>query len=645
MSSEKPTPTRKVLGTSVDCVTYQSALDRIKDLADARRPSAVSACNTHLVALARSNSDFHSVMERFDLVAPDGYPLIWRLNAQGANLRDRVYGPYLMRYTLEHTPAPWKHFFFGGTPECLSRLVETAKKLQPGIQVTGTLSPPFRAWTDADEEKFARTIRESEADFIWVALGGERQERWIVKNLHRHRKGVFFAVGDAFELLAGSRPFAPAWMQRTGLTWLYRLAQEPRRLWARYLKFNSMFLYYSARDRLLGTPRRYLDPIQATPRPHVAFLGSRGVPARYSGFEVVVENLGSRLAERGYPVTVYNRYPRFDLPSKVYKGMRVVVLPTIPTKSLDTISHTALSALHALTKRYDIIYLCGVGNALIGGFLRLLGFKVIINVDGADFNRAKWGSMARNWLRISERWAIKFGHKVIADNSEIVSRYQREYGATPIHLSYGAIIRTEKIQCGELEKWNLAPRSYILFVSRLTPENQADLLLRAFKHYKGPLKLVICGGANYEHAHYRTLQKLADDRVIFTGPRYGDSYLELSQNSAFYVMPADIEATRLVLLDQLGLGAAILYHDCAATREVVADAAEPFRAENPEASLAEKITHLSEHPERCDELRKLSLQRAKECFHWDLVVDRYEQLFEEIGVPTGELQSDAAQVS
>ncbi len=635
MSSDGARKTLKVLGTTVDCVTYESALARIKELAAAGRPAAVSACNTHLVSLARSDPSFHAVMERFDLVAPDGYPLIWSLNAQGAGLQDRVYGPYLMRYTLERTPAPWRHFFFGGTPECLERLVKTAQTLQPDIQIAGTLSPPFRTWTESDEDQFARIIQDSGADFIWVALGGERQERWIVKNFHRHRKGVFFAVGDAFELLAGRRPFAPAWMQRMGLTWLYRLAQEPRRLWARYFRFNSLFIYYTLRDRLLGTPRRYAAEDASTVRPHVAFLGSRGVPARYSGFEVVVENLGSRLAAKGYPVTVYNRYPRYDLPAKTYKGMRVVVLPTIPTKSLDTIFHTALSALHALAQDYDVIYLCGVGNALIGGFLRLLGYKVIINVDGADFNRAKWGSLARGWLRISERWAIRFGHKVIADNSEIVSRYQREYGASPVHLSYGAIVREEPVQCGELERWKLTPRSYILYVSRLTPENQADLLLRAYARYQGPLRLVVCGGANYEHAYYQKLQKLADGRVIFTGPRYGDSYLELSQNAAFYVMPADIEATRLVLLDQLGIGAAILYHDCPATREVLADAAEPFSAENPEEALAEKITFLSENPARCEELRRLALQRAKDAFHWESVVERYEELFEEIGVPTG----------
>lgn len=628
--SDHPIPAHRVLGTPVHCVNYETALEAVLRMARSGLPCTVSACNTHLIALARLDMSFHRVMERFDLVVPDGYPLVWKLNHRGAGLRDRVYGPYLMKYVLTHTPKPWTHFFFGGTPERLERLTATAREMQPDIQIAGTFSPPFRAWTESDEAEFARVIRESGADFVWIALGGERQERWIIKNLHRHDKGVFFAVGDAFELLAGGRPFAPPWMQQCGLTWLYRLAQEPRRLWARYFKFNSLFLYFSVRDKLLGTPRRFHP---RSGRPSVAFLGSRGVPARYSGFEVVVEQLGSRLAERGYPVTVYNRYPRFDLASKIYKGMRVVVLPTIPTKSLDTIVHTALSALHALTQRYDIYYLCGVGNALIGGFLRACGFRVIINVDGADFNRSKWGSFARYWLRMSEQWAMKFGHRVIADNTEIVSRYQREYGRTPTFLSYGAIIRDEKIATGELDRWNLTPRGYLLFVARLTPENQADLLLRAYARYRGPLRLVICGGANYEKAYLRKLRAMADERVLFTGPRYGDSYLELSQNAAFFVMPADIEATRLVLLDQLGLGAAILFHDCAATREVVGDSAEPFSADRPEESLAEKITLLSDHPERCAELRRLARQRAMDRFHWDTVVDRYEQIFEEIGVP------------
>ena len=637
-----PIPSREILGTAVHCVNYDSALAACCRLAQSGKPAAVSACNTHLIALARSSQDFHAVLERFDLIVPDGYPLVWSLNAQGAGLRDRVYGPYLMKHVLQHAPAPWKHFFFGGTPERLERLMEAAREVQPAIQIAGSLSPPFRKWSGEDEEIYASQIRASRADFIWVALGGERQERWIVENLHRHRRGVFFAVGDAFELLAGGRPFAPRWMQQRGLTWLYRLWQEPRRLGLRYIKFHSLFVYYHLRDSLLGPPGA--GELPAVRRPRIAFLGSRGVPARYSGFEVVVEQLGCRLASRGYAVTVYNRFPRFHAPSKIYQGMRVLALPTIPTKSLDTITHTALSAVHALFCGYDLVYLCGVGNALIGGFLRLCGMKVIINVDGADFRRAKWGSLGRIWLRFSERWATRMSDRIIADNHEIVMRYEREYGSSPLYISYGANIRVNTVNAGELVRRGLTPGGYLLFVSRLSPENQADLLLRAFARYRGPLKLVICGAANYEHSHFRQLQKLADERVIFTGARYGDDYVELSQNALFFVMPADIEATRLVLLDQMGMGAAILYKDCAATREVLGAAAESFGSENAEESLAEKITLLAENPARCAELGRLALARARECFNWNLVADQYEHLFEEMGVAAAEKPQAAAAV-
>ncbi len=618
-------PSYRLLGVRIHDVTYQSAVDHIIALTNKGAPSMVSACNTHLVTVARMNRCFARVMESFDLVVPDGFPLIWGLNLQGAGLTDRVYGPYLMRETLRRAPRPWKHFFFGGKQDCLDQLVQAARQIQPDIDIAGTYSPPFREWTEADEADFARIITESGADFIWVALGGERQERWITKNLHRYQKGVFFAVGDAFELLAGRRPFAPPWMQQHGLTWLYRLYQEPKRLWARYLKFNFLFLYYAGRDAVFGTPRPESSPT-------VAFLGSRGVPARYSGFEVVVEELGSRLAERGYDVTVYNRYPQFRPPSKIYRGMETILLPTIRTKTLDTIVHTFLSALHAIIRRYELIYLCGVGNAIIGGMLRACGMRVIINVDGADFRRAKWSRHARFWLRKSESWAANFSDIIIADNGETVRRYERELGVQPVYLSYGCLIRETPVQCGELERWGLQPRGYILFVSRLTPENEALLLVKAFVKCHTDLKLVICGGADYEAAYYRDLVAAADHRVIFTGARYGDSYLELSQNALFFVMPASIEATRLVLLDQMGMGSAILYKDCPATREVVGDAAEPFAAENPVESLAEKILLLAAHPDRCKELGQRAQNRARTHYDWNRVVDKYEKLFADLGV-------------
>jgi N-acetylglucosaminyldiphosphoundecaprenol N-acetyl-beta-D-mannosaminyltransferase len=618
-----------ILGTPVAVVDYESAIGESRRLAGEGRPAAVAASNTHIIALARHRRDFGDVMRRFDLVLPDGMPLRWSLNAHGAKLADRVYGPYFMEKMIRATPRPWRHFFFGGTEETLRDLTAHLREIQPDLEIAGTLSPPFRAWTGEDEAEFSRFIADSKADFVWVALGGERQERWIIDNLKRHTRGVFFAVGDAFALLAGQRAFAPAWMQRLGVTWAYRLWQEPRRLWRRYTQFNSLFLFYTLRDALLGTPDGRHAPGGL---PSIAFLGSRGVPARYSGFEVVVEELGKRLAARGHDVTVYNRLPHFGPPQPVWEGMRIIGLPTIPTKSLDTIVHTTLSMLDAVRRRYDIIYLCGVGNAILGRIARAAGMKVIINVDGADFSRKKWRGFARSWLQRSERWATKSGDCIIADNTTIVDRYEREYGVRPEHLSYGLTVRDEPVHCGELERWGLKPDGYFLYVSRLTPENEAELLLQAYRRTPDPLPLVLVGGDPYEHGYRRKLDALATDKVIFTGLRFADAYIELSQNARAFIMPATIEATRLVLLDQLGMGKAIIYHDCAATREVLGDAGIPFGPDDPVASLAAKLAWAKEHPQECAAAGRRARQRA-EHFRWENVLERYDRIFRKILTP------------
>jgi len=247
-----PLTSIKIFGVPIACATYDSALERVKELAREPRPTAVCPANTHILAEARHNPDFARILEKFDLVLPDGMPVVWTLNRLGAGLSDRVYGPYLMRHMLRHTPRPWRHFFFGDTEECLADLRRAATQLQPEIDICGTLSPPFRPLTENDEASFAEAINRAAPDFVWVALPGVRMERWIIGSQGRYRRGVFLAVGDAFSLLSGRRQLTPAWMQRLGLTWLFRICSEPRRLGPRYLKYNSLYLWYLLRDSFRG---------------------------------------------------------------------------------------------------------------------------------------------------------------------------------------------------------------------------------------------------------------------------------------------------------------------------------------------------------------------------------------------------------
>lgn len=242
----------KIMGTPVACCTYDSALEQIKMLAREPRAAAVCPANTHILGEARHNPTFAGILARFDLVLPDGMPIVWALNFRGAELKDRVYGPYFMRHALLNTPRPWRHFFFGDSQECLADLRRVLLELQPELEIVGMISPPFRPFTKADEESFADAINRAEPDFVWVALPGVRMERWIVDNQARYRKGVFLAVGDAFTLLSGRRPFAPSWMQRFGLTWAYRLCREPLRLGPRYLRYNFIFIFYLLSDLLRG---------------------------------------------------------------------------------------------------------------------------------------------------------------------------------------------------------------------------------------------------------------------------------------------------------------------------------------------------------------------------------------------------------
>lgn len=240
----------EILGISVDPVDYVQAITRCVEFIDRGGTWTITAANTHLVALARHDPSFGEVMRAFDLILPDGMPLVWALRAGGTRLKDRVYGPYFMKRALSDLPASTRHFFFGGKPETLKKLTAFARNQNPDIQIAGTLSPPYRSWLPDDEQTFAETIQSTAPDIIWVCLGGEKQERWIIKNRGRYQKGIFIGVGDAFALLAGERAFAPAWMQNAGLTWLYRLVQEPGRLWQRYVVFNTLFLWYFVTDCL-----------------------------------------------------------------------------------------------------------------------------------------------------------------------------------------------------------------------------------------------------------------------------------------------------------------------------------------------------------------------------------------------------------
>lgn len=239
-----------VLGTPLAVTTYESFTKFCHDLARRGGTYAVDLTNTHVVTMRRHDPHFREITGRFDYFLPDGMPLIWCMNLRGAHLRDRVYGPTFTRHCITNSPAPFTHYLLGGSDECLTKLRERLLEINPNIQFVGARHGYF---TPDDEMSILREINTLSPDFIWVGLGTPKQQEWIHRYKSQINRGVLFAVGFAFDVNAGMKPDAPPWMQRAGLTWIYRIASEPRRLLGRYLRYNSLFLYYLVRDTLLGS--------------------------------------------------------------------------------------------------------------------------------------------------------------------------------------------------------------------------------------------------------------------------------------------------------------------------------------------------------------------------------------------------------
>ena len=246
-----------IIGLPVAATTYAGAVEWLLARALERdRTYAVEAANTHVAALARTDRDFGEAMRQFDLICPDGMPLVWALNSQlGAaeKLTERVYGPTLMLEALKATngrQADFKHFLLGGKQSTLDRLTRNFAGRFPGVCIAGIHSPPFGEWPAGEFEIIAEKIRNSGANLIWVGLGCPKQEHWIAANKQRLPPGVYFGIGAAFAFHAGEVHQAPPLVQRFGLEWAYRLAMEPRRLFKRYFTYNSLFLYHLLRDRL-----------------------------------------------------------------------------------------------------------------------------------------------------------------------------------------------------------------------------------------------------------------------------------------------------------------------------------------------------------------------------------------------------------
>jgi len=358
----------------------------------------------------------------------------------------------------------------------------------------------------------------------------------------------------------------------------------------------------------------------------IALLGTRGVPSAYSGFETAVENIGRRLAARGHEVTVYCRPHMIEGRRATYEGMRLVYLPTVVNKYLDTFVHTLVSTLHlGLCRRADVAVYFIAGNSPFAFLSRCLGIPSIINVDGLDSRRAKWNRQARLYLRWAERAAPRLADATVTDSRAVQAQYRDVLGAETVYIPYGSDL--DGNDSGEyLCRYGLRPRGYILFVGRLVPENNAHVLLEAFDGLQTDLRLVIVGDASYAQAYKERLHATRDERVLFTGYLFGAGYRELLRNAAVFVAPTEVGGTHPVILEALAAGNCVVVNDHRPNLETVGDAGVSYPGAEGAAGLRRVLSELLGAPERMRGLRERAAARARERYSWDAVTDAYEAL-------------------
>ena len=358
----------------------------------------------------------------------------------------------------------------------------------------------------------------------------------------------------------------------------------------------------------------------------IAMLGSRGIPHTYSGYETFLGEVGPRLVERGHEVLVYCRRSLFRERPKTYRGTRLIYLPSIETKTLGTLTHTLVSMGDVLFRGVDVIFVVNVVNGFHCILPRMLGKNVAINVDGLDWKRGKWGRLGRKYFYWNAKWVGRICSRgVVTDAREMQRIYLEEFQTPNVSIAYGANIEQSE-QPEVVRQYGLEPSKYYLVASRLVPENNADLIVRAFEKVTTPRLLAIAGDANYRSAFVERLKQTRDARVRFLGHVGNPEHVkELHCNAYAYVHGHSLGGTNPALLKALGYGNCVLALATAFNQEVLQDHGILF--ENDISDLARKMHHIEDFPEIAAEYRDRAPQRIREAYTWERITDQYEELF------------------
>ena len=359
-------------------------------------------------------------------------------------------------------------------------------------------------------------------------------------------------------------------------------------------------------------------------------IGQKGIPATYGGVERHVEELSARLVRRGHAVTVYCR-PYYTVDVSKHRGVSLKILPSIHTKHLDAMTHTAVSLLDALRHHFDVIHFHAIGPSLLSIIPREIspGAAVVATVHALDWRRRKWGAFARWSLKQGERAATRFPHRTIVV-SRLLAHYFQSHGKKVVHIPNGVPPATHE-PIRELAKFGLTDRDFVLWMGRFVPEKRVQDLIRAFRNLPGGIRLLLAGELGEADPYVRSLKDAAegDARIIFSGGLYGRAKAEALSHARLVVTASEIEGFPIALLEAMRYARPVLASDIHEHLEVVTPDTNgfTFKVGDPDA-LREKMAWILENRSEAETVARGAEEDAAR-YDWDSITARTEAVYRE----------------
>lgn len=366
----------------------------------------------------------------------------------------------------------------------------------------------------------------------------------------------------------------------------------------------------------------------------IGMLGLYGMTMsklHFTGFETGFGEIAPRLAAMGHDIVMYCRRESYPAHMRVpeYRGVRLVYVPSPGGKNFSGIISTFFAVVHALTVgRYEVFFFVNVGMGHHAAFCRLFGRKVVMNVNGLDWTRAKWGPVGRAYFLSAARSAVRFCNELVTDAEAMREFYRERFAKETTMIAYGAKVESS-LDPGLIRRFGVEPNEYYLIASRLIPENHADLIAEAFLASRSRRKLLVAGGANYDSPFHAKLRNLAGDSIILAGHIDDQEVIrELHCNCFAYIHGHSVGGTNPSLLKAMGFSNCVLALDTVFNREVLADGGLFFPRDA--AVLASQIREIEANPSRVEAFRRMGPERILANYTWEKIARQYDELFREV---------------